>query len=520
MSRTKNSIKNYIMSSLGAFLTVVFNFISRTVLIKTLGNDYIGINGLFTNVLSMLSLAELGVCTAIIYSLYKPLQENNREKIKALMMFFKRVYLVIGFVIFIAGVCLIPFLPDIIKDYDRLKNLRINVALLFLLFLFRTTSSYWFFAYKATLIRADQREYVLKPYEFMIQFSATLVQMVVLILFRSYIAFICVGISMTLAQNLIYAAKTNKLYPYIKEKPLEKLDNSESKEIFKNCYALFIYKINSVVTNAAGNIITSAFLGIASVGIYSNYFLIISGVRTIAAKLYEAISASLGNLHACGDIEREEMVFKSVNFLTFVVYGIMAVGFSVICNDFIIAWIGEKFIVGSTKLFNTGISISFAVLVGIEVYLFGMNLFLSNFRNAMGLFQQGKYRPVFTIVINVGITLALINVIGIPAIVIATIISSLATFIWYDPLVIYKNSFKKSTIGFWLKNLQYVIAVLIAGVISDLLCKLIPGKGMLFVLIYGVICVIVSVAVFCIMFFKTEEFRYLLNSAKNLFKRK
>ena len=153
-------------------------------------------------------------------------------------------------------------------------------------------------------------------------------------------------------------------------------------------------------------------------------------------------------------------------------------------------------------------------------YYRGLNLFLSNFRNAMGLFQQGKYRPVFTIIINIAISLALIKPIGIPAIVIATIISPLATFIWYDPLVIYKNTFKKSTLEFWLKNLQYVIAIGVACVLSKIVCDFTPGKGMISVIIDGGICVLTSSVVFGVIFFRTEEFRYLVGSAKNLFKRK
>ncbi|MBO5060349.1 MAG: hypothetical protein J6C82_05495 [Clostridia bacterium] len=520
MSRTTHSLRNFIMSTFGAILTILFNFISRTVLIKTLGSDYIGINGLFTNVLSMLSLADLGVGTAILYNLYKPIEDKDFHRITVLMDFYKKLYRVIGLVIFVLGVCLIPFLPNIIKDYDRLRQLNINAVLLFLLFLFRTTSSYWFFAYKTALVKAHQKEYVLKPIEFVFLLAMNILQILVLILFKNYIFFIVVSIVMQLIQNIVCALKTEKMYPYIKEKTPDRLEKSERKEIFKNCYALFLYKINTVVTNATGNIVLSAFLGITSVGLYSNYTLIVTAIRSVVSKVYVAMTASLGNLHAEGDVKHEEKIFNTVNFITFIMYGIAAIGMAIVCNDFVNVWIGNKYLISPMEIPGTGFSVSFPLLLGIEIYVLGINLFLSYFRNSMGLFQQGKYRPIATIIINLAVSVFLVTKIGISGVVIGTIVSALATYIWYDPMIIYRHTFKTSTKEYWIKNLKYAVAVCVAGVISYKLCDVVNGNGIIFVILHGIICVLTSVAVFTAAFFRTEEFKYLSTMVKNLVKRK
>ncbi len=522
MSRTKNSFINFITSSFGAILTIIFNFISRTVLIKTLGTDYIGINGLFTNVLSMLSLADLGIGTAVLYNLYKPIEEKNYAAIVMYMDFYKKLYRIIGLVIFLLGCCLVPFLPNIIKDYDRLASLNINAVLLFFLFLFKTASSYWFFAYKTALVKANQKEYLIKPIEYVFLLLTNVLQIIVLVLFHNYVLYIVVNVITILLQNIACALKTNRLYPYIKEKPTQKIAKAEKKEIFKNCYALFLYKTNTVATNAIGNIVLSAFVGIASVGLYSNYVLIVTAIRSIVSKVYVAMTASLGNLHAEGNVDNEQKIFNVVNFITFILYGVCAVGFAVICNEFIAVWIGKSYIVEAISLFGGHLVIPFSTLLGIEIYVLGINLFLSYFRNSMGLFQQGKYRPIATVIINLVVSVALVNVLGIAGVVIGTIVSALATYIWFDPLIIFKYSFKTSTKTYWIKNIKYAVAVCIAGLASSLLCGLLPQTGVIFVVLKAAVCVCVSLILFSLFFCKTEEFKYVSTLVKNIlrFKKK
>lgn len=221
-SRITNTIYNFISSIGGQIITIVMQFITRTVFINTLGSSYLGINGLFSNILSMLSLAELGVGSAIIFKLYEPISKNDIHRISVLMNFYKKAYWLIGIIVAILGIMLVPILPMLINDYDKLATLGINAVFIYLLYLLQSVSSYMFFAYKSAIIKANQKEYMVNIISYIFTILTGITQIILLVIFHNFELYVFIAILNTIAQNIASAILANKLYPYIKEKTRRK----------------------------------------------------------------------------------------------------------------------------------------------------------------------------------------------------------------------------------------------------------------------------------------------------------
>jgi O-antigen/teichoic acid export membrane protein len=506
MSRTKNTIKNLMANFLNVLVTVLLSFIVRTVFIKTLGKDYLGLNGLFTNILSILSLTELGIGTAISFRLYKPLANKDKKRITVLMKFYKQTYQIISLIILILGLLIMPFLDFFIKGSVDF----INIYLVFSIYLLQTISSYMFFAYKTTLINADQKEHITVKVGMSVDIVSSIIQIFSLLIYKNFIIYISLLILFNIVKNFLISLKVDKEYPFIKESIDEKLSLLELKDMFKDFGAIFLYKINTVVLSATDNIIISAFLGITTVGLYSNYILIFNTLKKIISTFYNAVRASIGNLHATTNVKREYMIFNVINLITVILFGGAAIGIFVVSNAFITIWIGEQYVI--SKLFS--------FLLGIEFYLRGIQIFLSQFRTSMGLFQQAKYRPLFSILINLAISLLLVQFIDIYGVLIGTIIAILTTSMWYDPIIIHKYGFGLSSRKYFLKNIYYVFVVIVAGGVSSFFVNMIIVENILLLVVAIFICILVSLVTFLLFFIKTKEMEYLFDLCKKLYKSK
>lgn len=432
-SRTDFVVKNLMTGIVAQVLVMLLSFATRTVFVRVFGEEYLGINGLFSNILSVLSLAELGIGNAIIFQLYKPLADKNYKRITQFMTLYKWAYRGIGILIVLLGLFLIPFLPVLIKDYNSLNGLGINAILLFILYLMQAVSSYLFFSYKSSIIRANQQEYILNIVSYIITILTNITQMVVILVFKDFLLYTATIILYNIIMNFINAKIADKMFPVIKEK-VTKLSHQELKNIFKDCFALFIYKVNSVVLKATDNIVLSSFLGLKIVGIYSNYLMIYTAIKSILSKIYESLTASLGNMHATEKIEYEIQIFKSISLLTAILYGIASVGIATIANEFINIWIGNAYVIPQP----------FPILIGLEIYTVGLRTMYSKYRTTMGLFQQGKYRPLAGMIINIIFSVILVQYIGIHGVLIGTIVADWSTVVWYDPYILYKYFLEKS----------------------------------------------------------------------------
>ena len=519
-SRTKNTVLNLLSAYGGEILGLLLAFILRTVFVKTLGEKYLGINGIFSNILSMLELAELGFGSAIIFKLYKPIKENNQNEINKYVQFFKIVYRVIGFFILFAGICCVPLLPYIIKDYETFAELGLNPIIIFGIYLFQSISSYWFFAYRTTVVEAYQKKYKLLVVGYLFSFASRLVQILSLVFFKNYIIYLLVVVVFIVLRNYTYAIIAKKLYPKCFTKEKVPISKEEVKSVFKDCFALMISKINSVIINATDNIVISSSLGLVYVGQYSNYVLFVTAIKSIFRKFFHAITASLGNLHAEGNITHEYNIFKTINFISFFIFSVVMAGITVVADDFITAWIGAEFVVDSFTANGVELFTPLALFIGAELYLHGLYEFTNLFRVSAGLFRPRKFLPLVAAVVNLAVSFALVGQLGITGVVIGTIVADIILIIPYNAAVLFKQLFDRPIKEFFLRNLLYIALTAAYVVVCYFAYHYIPLTGWARVAVGVVICGLIPSAVNILLFKNSMEFKILINNAKRLRKRK
>lgn len=502
-SRTTNTIYNFVTSIGAELVSIIMKFIVRTVFINTLGKSYLGIGSLFSNILSMLSLVDLGVGSAILFKLYDPLARRDEGRIRVLMKFYRTAYRVIGLAVAAIGVCLIPFLPALIKDIDKLNSLGLNATIIFLLYLFKSVSSYLFFAYRSAIIKADQKTYILQIVGYFFTVLTGVLQIVSLLVHPNFVLYICIGFVDTIIKNIVFAIISDRMYPFLKEKTEERMSREEVKGIFKDCGALFLYKINRVVVKATDNIVLSAFMGLETVGLYSNYYIFYTTIKTMFTRIFNSVAHSIGNLHATSRTDKEYKVFEAVMLVAAVLGGTAFVGIFACADEFVEVWIGSEWVLPQP----------FSLLMGLELFTLAVRAGLTRFRTAMGLFQQAKFRPVASMLINIVVSVALVNVWGICGVLVGTIASDWLTYMWFDPIVIHKYGFKGEfpVKTYFLKCMTYFVVCCIMGVIDWFICsRFFIGHGWFSVAVHILICGVSVPAVLVGLTYKTPEGKYLI----------
>lgn len=502
-SRTKKSSKNLITTFLQQFLNAALGVAVRTVFIYVLGKEYLGLNGLFTNVLSMLSLTDLGFGVAINYKLYKPLAEHDDHTIRIYLKFYKYIYRIVSCVIFVLGVLLIPVLPTLIKDYDRFDALGINAVLIYLLYLMRSVSSYLFFAYKSAIVKADQKSYLLNTANIVVDIVSSIAQIVVLIILHNYIIYLIVLLGFSILQNFIFAQIATKRYPTYFIKESDSLSKKEIIELFKDCSALLVFKADNVILKASDNLILSAFQGITLVGLYSNYMMFYTIIKGILSKMYDSVKASMGNFFAVENIERKYTFFKTTNLITFILFGTAAGGIAIVSNELIVCWLGTDYLIQQPL----------AVLMGIELLFSGIKKNLNQIRTISGIIQQMWYRPIIGIFINLIVSFIGVQIWGINGVVLGTIMAYVFSNFAVDPLVIYRYTFTdyKSVSEYYRRNFGYMAVLTVTCIAARWLCSIIVvGYAWFSVIVHSLICAVMIPAAFVLVYFKTEECQYLI----------
>lgn len=501
-SRVRNTTINSMVAIFSKVIVFVMQFICRTFFIKTLSTEYLGVNGLFTNILTMLSFAELGIGSAIIFKLYKPIAENDKEKIKTYIKFYQKAYTYIGTIILILGIALIPFLKYIVTDIPSIKE---NITFIYILFLVNSSISY-FFTYKKSIIIGFQKEYITTIINTIALLIQNVVQIVVLILTKNFILYLLVQIGATILDNIVASIKADKLYPYIKEKTYTKISKDEEHKIFKDVKALVLYKLGYTISTGTDNIIISSFIGVSQVGLLSNYTMIINAIKSFTSSFFSGFTASIGNLNTIDDNRKKESIFYQVFLLSFYIYGFISICLLMLINPFIEIWLGNEYLLG----------IDICMVLMLDLFLDGIRFTSTTFRNTMGLFQKGKFVPLISSIFNIILSLILVKPLGIFGVLLATVISKSLIALWYDPLMIHKLKFKTPFRKF-IKMFIYFLAIMI---IDFLICKgllsLIQTPGILGFLIKAITVGITTILIFLLTTFKMKEFKGLVDKIKYL----
>lgn len=500
--RVKNAVINVIAGGLGTLIIGVLQFVGRIVFIRFLSDDYLGISSLFTNILSVLSLAELGLGTAIGYSLYQPLMERDEEKIRAIMSFLKKAYFLIGFFILMAGMILLPFLPYLVNTTTEVANLN----LIYILYLLQSVSSYWFWAYKSILLQADQKNYLIKLYQVITNSVVIVIQILILVINHNFLLYSIVGLTANVFTNILAARTVDQKYSYICEKESTRLGQADKKLILKNVLGMSIFRINMTVGNSTDNLLISAFINVRIVALYGNYQIVIMGISQVAMQLFEGVTASVGNLFVDDSNNNNMFVFQCVQLLCYWIYSFLGIGILVLVNPVI------QFCFGSERLLTDEIVI-------LQVIYFMMNGFQRTsfiYRNACGLFWQGKMRPLFTAILNLILSVLWVRQYGLMGVILGTIVSWFMTTWWYDPLVVYKYVFHKPILSYFL---GYIKATALTVVLAAMVVKislLIPVQGMVQFLLKILLVLVIPNLGYYFIYRKTDEFKYLVEIVKNM----
>ena len=505
-SRIKSTTINSTVALSSKILIFVLQFICRTVFIKVLSTEYLGVNGLFTNILTMLSFAELGIGNAIIFKLYKPIAENDQEKIKTYMKFYQKAYILIGIVILTIGIIIIPFLKYMINDVPDIKE---NIYFIYVLFLANSTISY-FFTYKKSIIIGYQKEYITTIINFIAVLIQNIVQIIILLVTKNYILYLLIQILATFLDNFISSKKADKMYPFIKDKNYEKISKTEEKKIFTDVKSLILYKIGDILSNGTDNIIISTFVGVSEVGLLSNYTTITNAIKTFLSSFFNGFTASVGNLNTTDDNKKKESIFYQILLLSFLIYGFISVAIILLSNNFIEVWLGNDYL----------LSFSVCFALGFNMYVDGMRFVNYTFRNTTGMFKKGRFMPLISSISNVILSLILVQYIGIFGVLIATGLTRLFILTVYDPYLLHKYKFNTSCKRYYLTYLYYLIITGIDLFICSFIISKIAIGGILGFIIKGIIIMIISYIIFLIFTFKMKEFKELKNIAKNIIQKK
>ena len=506
-SRTKNTLINTSFAILARVVSMGMGFVQKTVFIRTLGMSYTGVSGLFTDILMVLSLAELGIGTAIGYSLYKPLAENDYERIAMLMNFFKNAYRCIALIIFIVGLCLVPLLQFIVKDVPDINE---SIQIIFMLYIINSSVSY-LLIYKNTLLVAAQNQYIVSNIQMIFNVITIIVQCVTLLIYKQFLLFLILQIVFSLLQNITINWIATKRFPQLRQYKNISIEKSEKKILFKNIRALMLYKIANVVTTGTDSSIISASLGTVNVGIMGNYRTIRGYVSSIIAQFYNSINPSLGNLAATEDKERQFKVFNNLNFGTYWIACFCSTCFFTLFNSFIEIWLGSENWLLST--FTVGIYASeffFSTMIGP----------VGAFRQANGLFVQTKYLALIQAILNLVISLLLVKPLGILGVILGTLLSMLITQSWYEPLVIYRSIFKKNVLFYYLRLLLYYVLTIAICITIQLIMSFINIDSIIVsFLIRLALSIIVPNIVIKLLFNKKQEYRECVKLLKKIIKK-
>ncbi len=491
-SRKKYALKNISYNITSKIVTLILTFISRTVFIWVFGAEYLGINGLFSDVLNLLSMADLGFNIAMVYSFYQPLATNDTEKISALICFYRKVYIVIAIAVTCIGLLIIPVLPYLIKLDTDIPD----IVIYYLISLANVVSSY-ICVYKTSILTADQKNYIIVRITLISNIIKTLLQIGCILIVKNYIVYLLIGLFITLFNNIYASRVASKTYPYINEK--KEISSQEKKNIFKNIGSVFIFKISNVLMNATDNLLISMIVGTVAVGYYSNYFIIQTNVISFYALLFTSITASVGNLIVTEKAEKRYEIFKTEQSIGFIMAGIIVPCFVTLANDFINVWLGNNYV----------LNFSVIIAMGINMYLSCVLQPLWTFREATGLYRQTKWIMIICAVINIVLSYVLGKIFGIAGIIFASAASRLLTYIWYEPILLFRQYFERGVKKYYLNLILNLLLVSGICVICAIITRFIPVNNFALFFIELAVIFIVSVLLSFICYKNTSGIKMI-----------
>ena len=504
IERTKNATRNIIFGVILRAYQIIVPFLMRTAMIYLMGVQYLGLNSLFTSVLQVLNLAELGVGSAMIYSMYRPIAEDDNTTICALMKLYRTYYRLIGLIIAVVGCILTPFIPKLISG-DIPQG--INIYILYLLNLGATVLSYWLFAYKNSILQAHQRTDIVSKVTLITNTIQYVLQLFVLWIFKNYYLYVIVMLVTQALTNIVTAIMADKIYPQFK--PKGELHKEEIHQINQKIRDLFTAKLCGVVVGSADTIVISAFLGLTTLAVYQNYYFIMNSICGFITVIFSAITAGIGNSLVTESSEKNYNDFKKFTFIICFILCICCCCFVGLYQPFMKLWVGKKFM----------LSFSFVILFCILFYCLELAMVWATVKDAAGLWHSDRFRPLIGACANLIMNIVLVQVIGLYGIILSTVFS----YIFISMPWLIHNLFKflyNESLKVYLKDLSmYILVAILATTITTIICRKITFVGIFELVFKGIISIIIPVSIEILCYRKKEEFKESIKLVKKMLKK-
>ncbi len=503
MGRVKSATRNIAFGYVGQIATALMSFILRTVFIMHLNEDLLGINSTYGNILSLLNMAELGIGTALNFSLYGPVARGEKEKIKSYMQLYRKAYFIIACVVAAVGLLLTPFLQYFKLRSPENTTVR-ELTIYYLIFLFNTVSSY-FVAYKYSLINAEQKNYIQTNIITITKVIVVFLQIIVVIVTKNFLLYLLTDAVVQLIQKVFVSKFLDKMYPFLKEKNVEKLSKEESDEVWKKTKALVFHKVGDVARLQTDALIISTFVEVAMAGVVDNYNMVISTVSNFVNIIFNSVISSFGNLIATESKEKQFSMFKVYRFFASWIYGFSCVGFMVLLTPLIRIWLGDHWILTSAAVY----------CILIDYYFKGDRIVLSNYKTAAGVFEPDKYLALIQGAVNLVISIVLVQTpLGITGIYIGTIVSGLiANFT--KPVIIYRECFDMKAGSYFVDTMKYLASLVFVLMVSQLISiKVLANLNILTFILMAIIITVLFNGVYFVLYGRSEEFKYLTGKVR------
>ena len=502
MGRIKSATRNIAFGFIGQAATLILSFALRTIFIMHLSEDLLGVNSMYSNILSLLNMAELGIGTALNFSLYGPVARGEKEKIKSYMQLYRKAYRVIATVVAVVGLLLVPFLKYLAKNPGDVSER--DLTLYYLIFLFNTVSSY-FVAYKYSLVNAEQKNYIQTNILTITKIVTVSIQIAVVVITENFYLFLLTDAAVQLVQKVFVSIYLDKKYPLLKEKNIEPLAKSESDEVWNKTKALVFHKVGDVARLQTDAIIITSFIQVKMAGYVDNYNLVLNSVSNFVNIIFNSVISSFGNLIATESKKKQYEMFKVYRFFASWIYGYSCVGFMILLTPLIRIWIGDKWVLVPAAVY--------CILT--DYYFKGDRIVLSNYKTAAGVFEQDKYLALIQGAVNLVLSIALVQTpLGIVGIYIGTIVSGLIANIT-KPIIIYRACFDMDAGSYFIDSFKYIASLLFVLFTCHFISlKVLADLNIATFLIMAVIITIVFNGVYFILYGRSEEFKYLFGKLR------
>lgn len=497
MNRAKTAVLNSSLSVVTLIVTTMLQFIYRTVLVHSLGITYAGVTGLCMNLIGIFALSELGISWAISYYLYKPLKNNDNYQVAEIVFFLKKLYKYVGAFILVSGTAITPFLDTLVKGGNDVPHFK----LIFLIFVFNTAISYLFFSYYQILANADRKNYVLFVPQVLGQIILVISQILVICYLHSFIVVVILSCVSTVVVNYVIRYKILRLYPYLKEYKNIKINLPLRAQITRYIKSTMLYKISLTVQSSSTSIIISYFIGLVVLGIYSNYMLIVDSIRSLILSSINPMVSVIGEITTDSKASEKHVLFKRLNFIMCWICYFCSISLYCLLTPFVSIWVGSNVTLPHTTI----------IIICVYFYIEFIISFSTQFRSACGLNDIGKFRPLITTIINVLLAILLVHKWGLNGILIALLLSRLATLTWFEPLIVHKYVFNKPIWPYYRTLIINFIFVVVIAVLTKWSVQLIWDDSISSFILALLICLTFPNLVFLAIYGRTQEFKYFLS---------